>query len=167
MKRLMVPFLMVAGLSACIFYEDTDEDWDDELPWECPNLDDPDIGCADIDDPDVDDPQDDPQDDPPPEFTLSMDPGEAEQGDMFIAHLSAEGDLDVRDIANIYVGGGVSVLVTLFRDGEVVFMMEVDEQAETGEVDMVLDMEDGTVVVFDAALTVYEAGSGHSAEECD
>jgi hypothetical protein len=174
MRRLAPIALTLAIIPACVIYETEGENWEEDI-WQdesdCPFAEDPEIECPadDAEEPGDDDPGDDNpiEEDPPPNFDLSLNPDEAEQGDLFIATLTAEGELDVGDVSEVFVNGDIDLLVTLQRQGEVVFVMEVDEQAETGGVDMILELENGTIIVFDAALTIYEAGSGHSIEDCE
>ena len=159
MSRLMIIGLF-ASLSACIVYE--------EVPVRGQGGHHNDSGdcSAEVDspcsDPDLEEEED------AWLFELDLQPPEAEQGDVFVATLTADGDLDLSEVTDLHVSGDIEVLVTVVREGETMLVMEVDADAQLGEADLVLELADGTVVVFDAALSIFAADTGHSAmiEEC-
>ena len=112
------------------------------------------------DDPDPDDEQPD-EDDAGLQLVIS--PPEAEQGDMFVAHITSEtGDLSV--VEEIRFMGDVELLGFDNRGDELVMSLSIDDDAVTGAVDIALILDDQTTIWFNSALDIFEAGSGSSAE---
>lgn len=125
------------------------------------------------DDPDCDEPCDDDTGDveqpPPPDYGFYLTPDEAEQGEVFIASLRADGEdpIDLASIAEVRLFGDVRILAADQRSAELLLIVEVAEDAELGPVDLLVELDDGSAAFEDAALTIFPAGSGHEAGSSD
>jgi len=100
-----------------------------------------------------------------PGFQLILDPPQAEQGEIFIGYISAEGDVDLSIVDDVRIFGDVELISMDNRDDEIVLTVEVLPNALTGAMDIALVLDDETTIWFDGALTIYEAGTGNSAAE--
>lgn len=169
--------LTTFALQGCIIYDDehgpdcefgTDCRWDDDGDWDeddwCDVGEDGEVGddCGDGGDGGGGDGEE-----PGPRFSLSLDPGQAELGETFLASVTAEGEFDVSTISGVRFTGGVEVLFTEVRETEVLVLVEVPEFAELGPADLVVSRFEQPAVLVEGALLVAEAGSGNSADDCE
>ncbi len=94
---------------------------------------------------------------------LSMSPSIAEQGETFPAVITLDrGDFDLALVDEAVLFGDIEVLSAHATYDRMILVLQVAEDAEPGPVDIALDAGDAGQVL-DAALTIYEAGSGNSA----
>lgn len=154
-------FALAPLLGGCIYYENN-SGWDDDCDGACDWWDDDGDGIVDDDeDPDVDDTD---AVDETPAFSLAITPSSIAQGETDVASLVAEGEFDLGTVAAVTVLGPVAVLEVLPRDNALLLVLEADLAAEVGPYHMLLDLEDGSTVFMDDALTVTLApaddGSG-------
>ena len=109
--------------------------------------------------------------DPPdaPSFSYSLTPNEAEAGNVFIGSLRVEGEdapgLD--EISDLRFYGDVAVLAQDEREDELLLTLSVAEDADTGPVDLLVELAGDEGMFVDAALMIYPLGSGHSAGSSD
>lgn len=169
MRHLMLATtaLIAVGVQGCIIYEDEchDCDWDGDWGdgW-CDEdaADDPDCrGGDDTGEPDTSEP------DPEPEFALFLDPGQAEQGETFLGHLTVEGEFELAAITGVRFTSGVDVLWSENRGEELLILVDVPMDAETGSVDLVVSRDGDDAVLVEDALFVGEPGSGYSSDICE
>ena len=101
----------------------------------------------------------------PPSYALALLPSEAEQGETFIASLGSSGEdvLDLALIETLRFLGDVEILASDLRSAELLLTVAVAPEAAVGPVDLLAELDDGTALWQEAALTVWEAGSGHQA----
>jgi len=155
------------ALQGCIIYEDDHCDGDCEWEWD----DDGDWCDEDGRDQDgewCDDPGDDTDDpEPEPAFDLFLDPGQAEQGETFLATLTAEGEFLVSDVTSVRFTGGLEVLYQEVREDQVLILVDVPASADLGPADLVISRAEAPAVLFESALVVGEPDSGNSADDCE
>ncbi len=176
--RFALPLIGLGlALQGCIIYdhdcpgcdpEHPDRPHDD--PWDDDCDDDPEDPCDD------DDTDDDPTDDtgdvelpPPPDYGFYLTPDEAEQGDVFIASLKADGEdeLELAGIADIELFGDVEILAEDLRSSEILLTVQVAGDAAPGMVDLLVELDDGSASFTDGILQIFEDGSGHEAGSSD
>ena len=87
-------------------------------------------------------------------------PDQAEAGDTFIASLESDMAVDFAAIVDIEFLGDVTVCTSQPRDFELLLTLTVDLDAEPGEIDAVLEYEDGSSVFVDDILTILPAAGG-------
>lgn len=93
---------------------------------------------------------------------LKFVPGHAEQGETFAGILSLEsGELDLSEATMVFYGD-VEVMAQVVEGGQITTILSVDEDAELGEVDAILEFADGDAELLPGAFTIYPVGSGHS-----
>lgn len=161
--------LTTIALQGCIIYEDghdgdcgweddCDFSWDDDLDW-----------CDEDGNNQDGDPCDDEvgDEEPEPAFDLYLDPGHAELGETFLAHVTAEGEFDIGSVTGVRFTGGVEILYTEVRETEVLVLIDVPAQADLGLADLVVSRADAEAVLMEGALLVAEPGSGNSANDCE
>ena len=61
--------------------------------------------------------------------------------------------------------GDAEVTDILTRTREILVSIEVLPSAQTGAVDMVVELSDGTAVWMETAFELFETGSGNSADD--
>jgi len=100
-----------------------------------------------------------------PAAVFAFEPSEAEVGDAFIGYLSVvEGDVDLRDASDVVVYGDLQLADWDVRSDELILAVAIDEQAQPGVVDILIEI-DGQAFVVEAALEVFASDSGHSVED--
>jgi len=154
--------LTLSGLSGCVVYEkDHKADGYDEGYDDLDGEDNP-LGEDETGDDIVDE---------EPAVVLGFYPDQAEQGESFIGYITVnEGELDLSLVEQLNFYGDIEVQDFDIRgDDEIIVSIAVSEDAITGPVDVLLELsQDGNDVVwFEAAFTVYEAGSGNSCDDAD
>ena len=165
MRTFIVIGLTALAAQGCIIYEDDDCDgWcGGEDGWEdgwC----DPDAEAGD--DADCEDPGD-PGDPEPPSFTMSFNPGQAEQGETFLGRLTVEGEFDLGTVTELEFTGGPQILWSELRVDEILLLVDVPGQARLGESDLIVSREAEAGVLVESVLFIGEPGSGHSADDCE
>ena len=150
--------LTLSGLSGCVVYEKDhktdgyDEGYD---------------GLDGEDNPLGEDENDDDVVDEEPAVVLGFYPDQAEQGESFIGYITVkEGELDLSLVEQLNFYGDVEVQDFDVRGAD---SIAVSDDAITGPVDVLLELSQGgnDVVWFEAAFTVYEAGSGNSCDDAE
>ena len=96
------------------------------------------------------------------EFDLYVTPNEAEAGETFIASVRTATDHNLLDVTGVKLYGEVELLAEDYRDFELLLTLQVDDTA-TGDIDVVVEFSDGSAAWLEAALSVFESGSGHTA----
>jgi hypothetical protein len=163
---------MVIGLSAlalqgCIVYEDDDCDgwcgWEDgwEDGW-C----DPDAEADDDCDDDTGT-TGDPDEPDEPEFTMSFAPGQAEQGETFLGHLTVQGEFDLDRVTELEFTGGANILWSEIRMDQILLLVDVPADARLGEADLIVSRSELPAVLFESALFIGAPGSGNSSDDCE
>lgn len=90
------------------------------------------------------------------QFVLT--PSEAEIGATVIASLTVlSGEFDLSQVSTARFYGGVQILAAENRGSELLMTIAVDPQAVAGPVDLLLEINDGTVQLIDDALLIVEA----------
>jgi hypothetical protein len=174
--RIALPLLAFGlALQGCIIYDhdcpgcDPDRpDREDRDPWDDDCDGDPEDPCTEDDTGDPDDTGEVEQP-PPPDYGFVMTPEQAEQGEVFIASLKAQGEdeLDLATIAEISLFGDVEILAEDLRSREILLTIQVDTDAEPGLVDLLVELDDGSAAFEDGILRIFPAGSGHEAGSSD
>ena len=101
-----------------------------------------------------------------PAIVLGFAPSQAEQGETFIGSITVEdGDLDLGEVSGVEMYGDAEVTDILSRSREILVSVEILPDAQTGAVDMVVELQDGTAVWMETAFELFEAGSGNSADD--
>lgn len=101
-----------------------------------------------------------------PDLTLEFFPPTAEAGEVFLASITVgEGQADLREISAVHLYGEVDLLVWGARASELTATLSVPATAPASEVDVVVEFADGRAELLPAALTIFPAGSGNSADE--
>ncbi len=164
--RIVGPiFALGLALQGCIIYDHDCPGCDPDHPRDRPDdhpdrEDDPD----DCEEP-CDDDTGDVEQPPPPDYGLYVTPDQAEQGQVFIASLRADGEdaLDLASITDVDLFGDVEILATDLRSSEILLTIRVDDDAEPGFVDLLVELDDSSAVFEDGVLQIFPAGSGHEA----
>lgn len=157
---LAATVLTASALQGCIIYEHCEEgedcrwDWDDMSDDEWCDIDENENEVPDCEEE---------EEDPLPEYSFSLSPDTAEQGETFLSTLSVEGEYDISTIASVEMLGA-DVRWQELRDNGVMLLVDAPQ---LGAVDIVITELDGDVVVVEGALTVAEVGSGNSAHDCE
>ncbi len=150
--------LTLVATTGCVVY---DGDYDGSCEWDEDCFAD-DWACGDEDEDGIADCQDDDEEQAIP-VELSMSPSHAERGETFPAVITLDqGEFDLTLVQEIQFFGSVEVLSATASSDRLILVLEVAEDAELGAVDVALDAGDSGQVL-DAALTVFESGSGNSA----
>jgi hypothetical protein len=176
--RRLAPFMLAAAMSlqGCVVYSDACEgcDWREGRPGGESTL----GGVEDISSGGVDagqgqnsDAADEPGESTVPEeepvvYSAAFVPGQAEQGETFVARLYLQGAISIDDVASVTLSSGVRVAFFEVRDGSIVVLVDVAMSVPTGAADLIVTRKDGSIVVFAAMLMVGEPGSGMSAVDC-
>ncbi len=167
--RIALPiFAFGLALQGCIIYDH-----------DCPGCDPErvDEGLEDRpdrpDDDDCEEPCDDDTGDfeepPPPDYGFFLTPDEAEQGEVFIASLKADGEdaPELASIAELELFGDAAILAEDLRSSEILLTVQVDADAEPGFVDLLVELDDGSAAFEPGILELFPAGSGHEAGSSD
>lgn len=167
--RIALPIMAISlALQGCIIYDH-----------DCPGCDPDPYGDRPDDRPDQDDDQDceEPCDDdtgdveqpPPPDYGFYLTPDEAEQGQVFIGSLRADGEdaVDLASINQVELFGDVSVLASDLRSSELLLTIQVASDAAPGFVDLLVELDDGSAAFEPGILQLFPAGSGHEAGGSD
>ena len=149
MKRIMIPILALTA-SACVVENDPIDgdlaDVYDELDGDEEGLEDDEAA--------------------EPALDVAFWPDQCEQGEDFLGYVTVvEGDPSAFEVADIKVYGDAEVTAWDQRNGELIVSASVPEDAVEGEVDIVIELKDGSAVWIESATTVYERGTGSSAAE--
>jgi hypothetical protein len=106
---------------------------------------------------------------PPPDYGFYLTPDEAEQGEVFIASLRADGEdaVALDSITELRLFGDVEILAEDQRSTEILLTVRVLEDATPGLVDLLVELDDGSAAFEDGVLEIFEAGSGHDAGSSD
>ena len=160
MRNLFLLTLSLSALTGCIIY---DNDGSGGCGWEDGTCPDP-FGNGDPADQDSGgDPTDTATDPAEDAIILSFNPGQAEQGEIFLGSITVgTGELDLTLAKEIRVYGGAELLVFGARTHEITATFEVRDNAELGPVDLVVEFEDGSAELMPAAFTIFAANSGHN-----
>jgi hypothetical protein len=152
--RLLPALLLIAPVTGCIYYESDGSEWDDE---ECADCD----WWNDDDDTNNPDPGDtDDTSEPEPTYSFTLSPDYIVSGDADVALLTVEGDFDLGAVADVSVLGPVEVAGVLPRGEGLMLVLEADADAAPGLYHVVLDLQDGTAVLFDDGLEVVAPSEG-------
>ncbi|HJN72519.1 MAG TPA: hypothetical protein QGF58_01180 [Myxococcota bacterium] len=153
MRSLILFSGLMATTTGCIVY-DYDEDCD------------PDIPCHDGSWDDLDDSglTDDVEEEIPVE--LSFTPDHAEQGEVFSAVIRVtDGEMDLSSVSEITIYGDAILHSAVARPDSITAIFELSADGELGPVDIVLETAAGDGELIPGAFTVFEAGSGNSAND--
>ena len=162
--RKMFPLLVLGATfsSGCVVYDvsgDGDCDWSDEWGNDC--FAEAEADCDADDDangvPDCD------EDEPEIPVEMSFSPATAERGEVFPAVVTVDqGEFDLAAVTDITFFGDVQVLSATADAGQMILVLQVDDDAELGTVDLALDVgDDGHLI--EGALNLHEVDSGQSA----
>jgi hypothetical protein len=162
--RLWLPLISLVAATApgCIVYEQDGCDgcgWDDDQDWS-------DDWC-DTEDGSTDCDTDGDDDGEEPAFSLTFAPGQAEQGETFVGKLTVEGSFDLQTVTGVRFTGGVDVLWSELREGELRVLVDVPATSELGAVDLIVARDGGPSLLVEGALFVGEPGSGSSSDDCE
>jgi len=142
---------LMATTTGCVVY-DYDRDCDPDIPcrgdldWE-----DADTGAFDDEEPEI-----------PVELVFT--PNQAEQGEVFAAVIRVSaGEFDLTSVNDIVVYGDADLLASVQEQDAIHAIFAIDADAELGPVDLVLNTGDANGELMPDAFTIYETGSGHSA----
>ena len=151
MRNLLAILTIPAITVGCVVYDN-----------DGPGQDDPDVDIArDYEDDDVLDNGDEELG-----FALEFSPSQAEQGESFIGYITvSDGQGDLNAVTDVKFYGDIAMGSWDSRGDEVILSVSVADDAVEGEVDMIVEMEDGSAIWLEAALTVYPNGSGNSYED--
>ena len=96
---------------------------------------------------------------------LVFSPPQAEVGESFIGTITMpEGEESVLDlITSVRIYGEASITATFPRNNEFLVAVDVDDDAVDGDVDILVEFEDGSAGFIEAAFTLSPEGSGASA----
>jgi hypothetical protein len=170
--RIAIPLIGLGlALQGCIIYDHDCPGCDPDRVGEGidgrPDRDD-DTGCEE---PCDDDPDDTGEEElpPPPDYGLFLTPDEAEQGEIFIASLRADGEdeLDLATVTELRIFGDVEILASDARSSEILLTVRVAPDAATGPVDLLAELDDGTATFEEGVLEIFPLGSGHQAGSSD
>ncbi|MCK6525227.1 hypothetical protein L6R49_27800 [Myxococcota bacterium] len=166
MRVFTVLSFALISLNGCIIYEDTYcrgegcEPFDDDSDWD---VDDDDDSAEDDTAEDDDGASGDPD---IPDLTLGFFPSQAEQGETFLASITVtEGQQNLTAVSELRLYGPAELITWGARPGEITAAISVADDAELGEVDVVVVLDDGRAELLPAALTIFAAGSGNTADE--
>jgi hypothetical protein len=106
---------------------------------------------------------------PPPDYGFFLTPDEAEQGEVFIASLRADGEdaVDLAAVTTLRLYGDVEILAEDLRSSELLLTLQVDADADLGLVDLLVELDDGSAAFQEGLLEIFAAGSGHGAGSSD
>ncbi len=168
--RIALPIMAFGlALQGCIIYDHDcpgcDPDRPGDRPDDYPDRDDDPDDCespCDDDTGDVEQP-------PPPDYGFYLTPDEAEQGQVFIASLRADGEdaVDLASITDLRLFGEVEILASDLRSSELLLTVQVAGDAALGLVDLLVELDDGSAAFEDGVLEIFPAGSGHEAGGTD
>jgi hypothetical protein len=104
------------------------------------------------------------------ELDLVFSPPQAEVGESFIGtitvELTADGEeVSLSEVSDVIVYGDATVSSIFPREDEVLVSISIDEDAIDGEVDIIVEFNDGSAAFLEAALTLFPEGSGNSASD--
>ena len=167
--RILGPLFAIGlTLQGCIIYDH-----------DCPGCEPerPDDGLDDRPDPDDDTNCDGPCDDdtgdieepPPPDYGFFLTPDTAEQGEVFIASLRADGldAVELTAVVDLRLYGDVEILAEDLRSNELLLTVQVLDNAELGSVDLLVELDDGSAAFQEGVLEIFAAGSGNEAGSSD
>ncbi|MCP4805275.1 MAG: hypothetical protein GY884_07990, partial [Proteobacteria bacterium] len=101
-----------------------------------------------------------------PGLDVAFWPDQCEQGEDFLGYVTViEGDPADFEVADIKVYGDAEVNAWDQRNGELIVSASVPANAVEGDVDIVIELADGSAVWIESATTVYQRDSGGSAAE--
>ncbi|MDP6933461.1 MAG: hypothetical protein QGG40_11125 [Myxococcota bacterium] len=100
-----------------------------------------------------------------PTFWLS--PDSLTVGETVIVTLESDQTVDFEGITDLHFYGDVDLLASQPRDDELLLTVQTPGDAVTGEVDLVIQMEDGTTTWVDAAFTLSHSDSDSTGSEDD
>jgi len=149
MKRILIPILALSA-SACVVENDPTE-----------------ADLADVyDEIEGDDEGVDGEDAAEPALEVAFWPDQCEQGEDFLGYVTViEGDPADFSVADIKVYGDLEIVTWDQRGGELIVSASAPEDAVEGDVDMVIELQDGTAIWIESATSVNPQGSGGSAAE--
>lgn len=152
-SMLITGVLMLATTSGCVVYEsDGGTCWEDGF-------------CNGDDGTDPGTPDDQDSAEPEDLVQLAFFPGQAEQGEVFLAGITViEGDVSLLDVTDIRIYGDADLLVWGAREREITATVQVKDDGE-GVLDVLVEFADGSAEMISGALTIYPSGSGHPADD--
>ena len=147
-KALLILLAGTIGAPGCIIYDDTRilESEEDRL----------------MDRDDRDQVEEEEENGLASEFDLYVTPNEAEAGETFIASVRTSTEHTLLDVTGVQLYGEVELLAEDYRDKELLLTLQVDDTAK-GDIDVVVEFSDGSAAWLEAAVSIFEAGSGHNA----
>lgn len=144
--------LIALTTTGCVVY-DYDDDCDPDIPCR---------GGGDIQGADDTGAGDDVE--PEVQVELSFTPDHAERGEVFAAVIRvSEGEMDLTSVSEITIYGDAILHSAISRPDSITAIFEVPEDGELGPVDLVLETQSDDGELIPGAFTVYEAGTGNSA----
>lgn len=99
-------------------------------------------------------------------YRFELDPGEAEQGETFLAELSVDGDVSLEAVDTVLFTGDVEVVELIPRADRLLLVLDVADDARVGLVDAIVESPDDTWFAPDV-LFIGEYGTGHTSNPCD
>lgn len=93
-----------------------------------------------------------------PVLALSIEPGVAAPGEVFIGVLSANQGVDFSRVAEVRFLDGATVCATKNRSDELLLTVGVAQSTKAGVLDVVVLFEGGDTVLLDDALTITSEG---------
>ena len=170
MRVFTILSFTLISLNGCIIYEDSHcrgegcDPFADDGDWDDLDGDDADHGDDAEDAADEDDGAS--GDDDIPDLSLGFFPGQAEQGETFLASITVtEGQQNLTAVSEIRLYGPAELITWGARPGEITAAITVAADAELTEVDVVVVLDDGRAELLPAALTIFPIGSGNTADE--
>ena len=101
------------------------------------------------------------------EVQLAFEPSVVAPGETFIGYVTvAKGDFALVGVSDVTFYGDVSLESWDLRDHEIIVSLEVAQDA-AGEIDLVLETDDGDAVWLEAAISVQGAGDAGEAGSDD
>ena len=168
--RIVGPLFAISlALQGCIIYDHDcpgcEPDRNDEGLDGRPDRDDDPDDCEEP----CDDDTGDITEPPPPDYGFYLTPDEAEQGEVFIASLRADGEdaVGLDTITDLRLFGDVEILAEDLRSAEILLTVRVLDDADPGLVDLLVELDDGSAAYEEGVLEIFAAGTGHDAGSSD